>query len=358
MKINRRLFVGGLVAAPFIASTGAIGRSLKKITYAAGKPAGAVGEEIWLHAVPHQMGYFAEEGLEADAQFTGGSSMAAQLVAAGRAQVGQANPSTIFGAVQKGAPLKMFCNWTPRYASGLAVLPDGPIKSTKDLAGKLIGVSSLASGRYLEARAMVSAAGLVPDKDVRFVAVGIGAQASTALASKQVHGLFLWNAAYAVIEAQGLKLNIIRDVFPSYEKTLDGGLFVTDDLIKRDPEMVGGYNRAIAKGMIFTTANPEAALAMYYKTWPDRMVQSEQARAADLLTLKNIMPDYEFRNLPVPKFAYFPPEAVSFTVKFNEETKQIEPGLKPEATYTNDFVEIGNKFDVPALEAAARAHKL
>lgn len=357
MSINRRLFCGALLAAPFVSRANAQTGAKRKLTYAAGQPAAGVHEEVWRYAVPHQMGYFAEEGLDVDIQFTSGSSAVVQLVVGGRADIGQANTAPIFGAIQKGAPIRMFSNSSPRYASGFAVLPDGPIKTPKDIEGKLIGVSSLASGRFPEAVAMVKAAGLTPDQNVHFVAVGVGAQASTALSSNQVQGLYLWNSAYAIIQGQGLKLNIIRDVFPNYQKLLDGGLFVSNDLLEEEPEVVARYNRAIAKGMIFATTNPEAALDLFYKTSPDAAARNEQARAVDMAILNNIMPDFEYRNFPVPKFGYFPPENVVFTTEFNTQSGQITPGLDPEATYTNDLVELTNDFDVTVVEEAAREFK-
>lgn len=358
MSINRRVFCGAVLASPFVSRANAQTKAKRKLTYAAGQPAAGVHDEVWRYAVPHQIGYFADEGLEVEIQFTAGSSAAVQLVVGGRAELGQANTAPIFGAIQKGASIRMFCNPTPRYASGLAVLPDGPIKSTKDLAGKLIGVSSLASGRFPEAVAMVKAAGLVPDKDVRFVAVGVGAQASTALSSNQVQGLFLWNSAYEIIRGRGLKLNVIRDVFPNYQKVVDGGLLVSNELLKKEPDTIAKYSRALAKGMVFATANPEAALDLCYKAWPDVAARSDDARAVDLTILKGIMPDYEYRNLPVAKFGYFPPENVAFTTEFNAQAGQIAPGLAPDVTFTNSVVDPSNDFDVAAVQEAARRYKL
>ncbi|MFC3721955.1 ABC transporter substrate-binding protein [Neoaquamicrobium sediminum] len=357
MSINRRLFCGAMLAAPFVSRAHAQSGGKRKLIYAAGQPTPGVHDELWRYAVPNQMGYFAEEGLDVEIQFTAGSSAVVQLVVGGGANLGQANTAPIFGAIQKGASIRMYCNSSPRYASGLAVLADGPIKEAKDISGKLIGVSSLASGRFPEAVAMVKAAGLVPDKDVGFVAVGVGAQASTALSSNQVQGLYLWNSAYAIIQGQGLKLNIIRDVFPNYQNLLDGGLLVSNDLLEKKPETIAKYNRAIAKGMVFAAANPEAALDLCYKNWPDVAARSDKARAVDIAILKAIMPDYEYRNLPVPKFGYFPPEKVAFTTDFVTKAGQIAPGLDPETTYTNGPVDLANDFDIAAVEDAAKNFK-
>ncbi|QDG94703.1 ABC transporter substrate-binding protein (plasmid) [Rhizobium sp. NIBRBAC000502774] len=331
-------------------------KPVRPVTVAMGHQSISVGEELYLYAVPKQLGYFRDEGLDVKFEPTSGSGAAVQLVVGGRADMGQSNSTTVFNAIQKGADIRLVYNITPRYASGLAVLENSPIKTPADLAGKLVGVVSLATGRLPEAQAMVAAAGLKPE-DVKYVAVGTGAQAATALSSGQVQALYLWDNAYAAIEAQGVDLRVIRDVFPGVEGMLDSLQFSSEAFLKKDPEAVAGFGRAAAKGLLFTIENPEAALELFYREYPDVRAKTDAAKQTDLEILKRILITQEFRNTATMQFGYFPPENVKFSLKFMTDAGQVQPGVQPERTYTNDFIAGANDFDVEAVINFAKGYQ-
>ena len=187
-----------------------------------------------LYAIPKGLGLFEEFGIDVTYQPTSGSATAVQLVQAGEADLGQGSPASVMSAIDKGVNIKIVYNIVPEYGSGLAVLPDSDIQSPEDLAGKTVGVASLSSARLPEAKAMAEEAGV--GDDVEFVAVGVGAQAASALDSKKVDGLYLWDAAYQAIQLGGTELRVIKDVFADSSRLLDFVQYASADAIENKAE--------------------------------------------------------------------------------------------------------------------------
>ncbi|MEE3921392.1 ABC transporter substrate-binding protein [Micromonospora sp. BRA006-A] len=145
--------------------------------------------------------------------------------------------------------------------------PDSLITGGADLRGKKIGVISLASGSAPYARAYVKAAGLDPAKDVELLPVGVGAQAAAALNDGKVDMLALYTQAYAVIENAGTELKYLTnpDVFSGI-RSLTFSVGARDFDAKKDS--YERFLRAAYKAMLFSAKNPEAAMKIGYKVFP------------------------------------------------------------------------------------------
>jgi NitT/TauT family transport system substrate-binding protein len=168
----------------------------------------------------------------------------------------------------------------------MAVKPDSTIRSGADLKGKKIGVISLASGSAPYARAYVRAAGLDPEKDVNLLPVGVGSQAATALKNGDVDVLALYTQAYAVIENAGTQLKYLDN--PDMFKGIRSLTFaVSDKTFKQNKDVHTRFLRAAYKSMLFSAKNPEAAMRIGYKVFPQILAgQSADAKlAADTKSL-------------------------------------------------------------------------
>lgn len=257
-----------------------------KIVVAMGHEAPYPGEEAVLYAIPKGLGLFRDAGIQVEYQPTAGSGVAVQLVQAGKADLGQGNPSAVFAAIDKGVPVKIVYNIIPKYGSGLAVQENSPITKPADIKGRTIGVASLSSSRLLDAKQMVRAAGLDPEKDVQYVAVGVGAQAATALTSGHVDGLYLWDAAYKSMELSGTKLRVIKDVFPNSSQLLDYVEYANEDAIKNKKDAIEKLGRAGVIAQMWAKDNPEKALDYFYEAFPAVKKSDAKGRAQDLEILK------------------------------------------------------------------------
>src|SRR5258708_8635324 len=129
------------------------------------------------------------------------------------------------------------------------------------------------------AKAFVKEAGLDPAKDVPSLPIGLGAQAVTSVRQKLVDGVILWDAALAKLAFSGLKLREVPA--PERLRTLpDVGLLARTDMIEKNPKMLVGIARALAKGYDFSMANPEAAVLITWKSFPESRSKNPNAAEA------------------------------------------------------------------------------
>jgi len=232
-------------------------------------PVRAIDEAFSPFVVAKEKGYFESEGYDVSLLAVGGSNEAALQVSAGNAEVGAASPGEAIIGIQSGQ-LKIRYYYDMYYANiwSVAVLPESPIKSLADLKDKKLGVQSMGSAGTTFAKAFVKEAGLDPQKDISFLPIGLGAQAVTSVRQKLVDGVIFWDAALAKLAFSGLKLREVPA--PERLRTLpDVGLLTRTDMIEKNPKMLVGIARALAKGYDFSMANPEAAVLITWKSYPE-----------------------------------------------------------------------------------------
>lgn len=244
-------------------------------------------EEVAVFAVAKEMGYFAAEKLTVKTINADGSIAAVQAVGGGQGDITASDTGSILAGVQKGVPVKAVGGLVQNWPWRIATLPDSPAKAGGDFKGKKIGVISLASGSAPFARAFVKDAGLDPEKDVELLPVGVGAQAASALTSGKVDALALYTQAYSTIESSGTKLAYLDnpEIFQgirSLSFAVNAGSFDKNKGVNER------FLRAAYKAMLFSAANPEAAMRIGYKVFPQILAgTAEEARLPnDLASLK------------------------------------------------------------------------
>ncbi|SEC24414.1 NitT/TauT family transport system substrate-binding protein [Nocardioides exalbidus] len=238
-------------------------------------------EEVAMYAVAQEMGYFEDEGLNVKTVNSDGSVAAVQAVGTGQGDFTAADTGSILAAVEKNVPVTTVGGLVQNWPWEIATMPGSDITSPADLDGKKIGVISLASGSAPYARAFVKAGGLDPEKDVELLPVGVGAQAASALTSGQVDALALYSQAYSVIELSGTELAYL-DNPPIFDGIRSLSFAVNSKALAGDQEAYEGLLRAGYKAMLFSAENPEAAMKIGYKVFPDILAgQSEDERLAD-----------------------------------------------------------------------------
>ncbi len=277
----RRRFIGKvaaivatLMALP-AAQAHAQDKPLKKVRI-------AVGTTILNVAYPQltlasTLGYWKAEGYDVELLPAGASLQALQQMVANNAEFGQINASVIVQANAKNdLPVRVVMangviDWS------IAVDADGPIKSVKDLKGKTVGVFSLATGGIAYFNSLLRANGLDP-RDVDLVPLGLGAPPLEAMKSNRVQALLYWAAAVASFQNAGLKLNkLVGEDWRTYP---DFSLSTMQGSVDKDPAMVIGIARGVAKATVYALANPECAVKLHWQRYP-----SSKPSGADEATL-------------------------------------------------------------------------
>ncbi len=238
-----------------------------ELTFVIASAVTAPKEEVAIVAVGQEMGYFEEENLTIDTVNADGSVAAVQAVAGGNGDITPADAGSILAGIQGGVPIKAVGGVVQNWPWRIATLPGSDITSPEDLDGKRIGVISLASGSAPYARAFVNEADLNPETDVELVPVGVGAQAAAALTGGDVDVLALYTQAYQVIEDSGTTLEYLDnpDIFDGIRSLTYA---VAADALEENPDVYERYLRAAYKSLLFSAANPEAAMRMGYKAYP------------------------------------------------------------------------------------------
>jgi NitT/TauT family transport system substrate-binding protein len=218
--------------------------------------------------------YYESEGL--DIEYVNMSTMTQAMlsIATGQADTGALVPALFLPAVAKepGLGLVAAYNWLPRNANVVAVKPDSPIRSIKELAGKKIGIRNQGDGGITQLQLMFAELG-VPTADIDFVAVGDGGLAGTALSQNKVDALVTFDTAAGRIEAVGFPLRYLP-LPPQYGKQPTGWFGFRKKDLKDDRKTVVGFCRGVAKSSLFASTNLAAALQMHWALYPDSKPKS------------------------------------------------------------------------------------
>jgi NitT/TauT family transport system substrate-binding protein len=309
------------------------------------------------YAIATRMGWFREEGLDVTLVPLAGSSDCVKNVTTKAIPFALAAVEPLAVARIQGVKAKIYYTAYQGNIFGLAVPADSPIQKISDLKGKKIGVIAMGGG-VLVGKALVSNAGLDPERDVTFVVAGEGAQTAAMVRNKQVDALSQFDTQYALIENAGVKLRMLDnsaiDRYPS-----NGFLAIEETLRTRRKEAVG-LARAYAKGTIFTITNPEAAVRIFYEVFPAQKPTGKDEAAAlrdEIKVLQARIPKWKLEKGGVKRWgenseANYAAYA-DFLLKWGVITQKVDV----KDLITNELIDEINKFDVNQIAAAAKAYK-
>src|SRR5438477_2083458 len=266
----------GLLLAGLVVSGVAQEKPLKKVVFAVTTKDISVGHAAH-SSLPAVLGYWKEEGLDVSVTSVEGSVAGMQQLAAGNINVVSLGPEEIVIGREKGIKIKGFYVQARETIFRVVVPADSEIQGVKDLKGRTIGVPTLASGSVPFTKALAASAGLDPEKDVKFLATGVGAPGALALQQKKVDAYGLWDTLQASMENGGLQLR--RLDLPIVHEMLGQTLAASDDYLAANPDLLIGVARGIARATVFGLANPAAAVRIHWRLYPASKPQSgDEAR--------------------------------------------------------------------------------
>ncbi len=198
-------------------------------------------------------------------------------------------------------------------------------------------------------------AGLDPDKEVSFLAVGQGVQAAKALYDGHVDALCLWDSELATMEDIGYKLNWLPPA-PLTENLFGVTLLVRNNFLKSHRPQAVGFLRAVAKSTVFLLENTKAAVQIHYKLYPESLpkgkpidqVMKEMIRGVSMRAQKcyAVQPEDEDK-----RWGAYTRKSWDTYLKF----LGLDGKLKdPYKYYSNELIDDVNKFDVEKVRIQAR----
>jgi NitT/TauT family transport system substrate-binding protein len=205
--------------------------------------------------IAKRKGFYQEEGLEVRKITIRTGIQVAALLA------GELDYSTVSGIVSsasiQGLPLKTVMGWLDKPLHMLIARPG--IKTLTDLKGKRIAVSNLNSVPHVAVREALIQAGMNPDKDVTFLALGGSSERVSALAAGSADASPVDLAYIEKSEQMGFTdLLYLGDAV----NIRLGGLGVTQAKIQKSPDQIMRMIRATLKGVRFMRPNKAETLAI------------------------------------------------------------------------------------------------
>ena len=356
MSVTRREFVhisGTLVAALAFPVSRALAADLKTVRFGVGLK--ALNAIVINCLIGEQLGYNKAEGFTLKPMALGSNNNVQVALDRGDIDVGIGVPSTFLPMIAKGEwqGAKMFYEYTYPYKWDVAVLPDAKIKNYQELKGKKIGVSSFGGTEYPVTRHVLSRLGIDPDKDVSWVAVGVGLPAGLALQRGVIDALAFYDTGFGQIEAANIKLIYLPR--PA-DLPMIGGQFLMapEATLENDPKLLVGVGRSIDKASRFLLANPEAGAAAFLKMVPQAAPRGASQETAIKAIVQSITRRMRIYAPPYPNTKW---GAVN-EQEFKTEAEMNHLAIKDfTSLYTNGLIDQINDFDLAKLQADAAGYK-
>jgi NitT/TauT family transport system substrate-binding protein len=205
--------------------------------------------------IADKAGYFKQEGLTVKFQQAQGGAALVPALVSGGIQVAFSNWVSLFLAKSNGIDLTVIADGDkakPGF-SGVFVMPNSPIKTPADLAGKKIAVNTLNNIGGLVISAVLKQQGVDP-KSVKFVEVGFPDMGAT-LQRGDVDAVWVVEPFTSAVKGT-LNARLIFDPFSGPTAALPvGGYAVTKKFADENPKTVAAFARAIDKAV--TDANAD-----------------------------------------------------------------------------------------------------
>lgn len=207
--------------------------------------------------VAKYLGFFAEEGLAVEVIHPG-PTVSIHLVAAGRAEFGISMQEDVTMARAQGIPIVSIAPIWQHNTSGFAAPTEAGIESARDFEHKRYGGWGSASEEVM-IRTVMEMEGADFDT-VTMVNIGV---TSFTTAIRRNLADFFWifygwagiHARLEGIEFTFLPLIEMAEVLDYYTPLI----MVSEDLIETDPDLIRRFVRAVRRGYIYATLNPDAA---------------------------------------------------------------------------------------------------
>jgi len=310
------------------------------------------------YAVATKMGWFKEEGIEVSLVPLSGTADCVKNIANKEIPFAVADVSALAVARIQGLKAKTFYTAYQGNIFGIAVPIDSPIQKITDLKGKTIGLMVMGGPGLWVAKALVATAGMDPERDVKFVVAGEGAQTAALLRSRQVDALSQYDAQYVMVENAGVKLRLLEakeiERYPS-----NGFMALEETLTARRKDAVG-LARAYAKGTIFTLNNPEAAVRIFDQVFPAaKPIGKDEATAIsdDTKVLRVRIPKWKLETGGVKRWGESSEANYVSYVDFLLKWGVIKKKVEVKDLVTNQLIDEINKFDQSKIATEAKAYK-
>jgi NitT/TauT family transport system substrate-binding protein len=296
-------------------------------------------------------GFFKEQHLNVDIDFTGSASTAVQLVAAGKGDITPATLEPVIQGYDKGVRLVTFLARDPHYEYVLGVLAGSPIKTLADFKGTQIGEYSAGSAAEVSTTAMLLGAGL-KRSDFSYIPIGNGAQAISALTSGKVAGAAFPYAELAIyVTNANQKYRYFWN--PILKDIPDVGYSTTPAILESKADQLRRFSRAVVEAAILIKVNPHVAARYFLQGAGIEPTADALAKETQLLEIsQDQLPGFDPMSPTTGKLSR---TGIGVLAQFLHDNGLSAEVVPTSALVTDRFLAYANDFDKKAFIARAKA---
>ncbi len=359
---------GGKPAAPAAGPTSpqpgaqppaAADKPLTKVKYAIATAQFATSVASYT-SLPRYLGYWKDEGLDVEVVGLAGSPDAMRLILSKEVQFGTPGSPAYLATAAQTPDVTAFYNFFPHNQYRIAAPEDSKYKTPADLKGAKIGVPDLSSAAVIYTRAVLKQAGLDDQKDVEFLPMGnSAAQMAAGLQKGTIQAIAAYDNNLGGVEATGLKMRRIESAFSA---KMGGGQVVAalKDTVKNNRQTAIGIARGIAKATHFAVTNPEAAVRIHWKVYPESKrsgVPEEQALKEALAELNARLSSMRVDDTDKKQWGYVSPQTWGDLEQFLFDTQQIKKITLYKDVFDDSLLAEINNWDRGAVAKQAKEFK-
>lgn len=212
-----------------------------------------------------EKGYYAAEKLDVMLSEGQGAGMVAKLLSEGTDPIGFLDYGTMMKGIGQGLPLKAIFGINQSSPMIILSHADNPIKTPKDLEGKIIAMAPAESTAQIFP-ALLAAANIEANK-VNVINPAVGAKNALFLQKRADAITAYVNVQVAQLEAQGAKTSYF--FYSQYGvDTMANGIAANAEWLAKNPDVAKRFLRATAKGWVEAKKDPDAAIAAVLKAYP------------------------------------------------------------------------------------------
>jgi ABC-type nitrate/sulfonate/bicarbonate transport system substrate-binding protein len=205
-----------------------------------------------------EKGFYRVEGLDVDYVIMK-PQVAMQALIAGDVGYTTTLGSTIRAAI-RGVPLRVVMTIADKPLFALIARPG--INSVEELKGKLLGISSFGASTDSYARALLRRYKLIPNEDVKILALGGGTNRIAAMEAGVVDAALIEAPYNVMLERKGFrKILFVGDLIPSPL----AGLGTRSEKIQKQPDEIQRLVRATLRGIQLAKSNRQEAVRSIMK---------------------------------------------------------------------------------------------
>ncbi len=337
-----------LGAALLLLANANVARAADTLTIIEG--ASAPGLQDALELVADGAGFYRDERLDVRKEYASNASLAAQLVASGKADVASLAVEPVLTGWERGVRLQFFLARAARLSYVLAVPDASSIRTLADFKGADIGETNTGSSGEVSAGSMLAGAGLRKG-DYAYIPIGYGAQALDAIANKRVAGVAFPHAELITMEAvENARFRYFRS--PLLKDVANVGYAALPATIAAKSDVLARFSRAIAEAAYFIRKNPAAAARLFLAGTGAKVApEALRIKTLELTLFEDDLPAAEPSGERIGYLSPLGLELYSRAIVDDGLARQVVPA---DALVTDRFIRFANTFDRRAVAARAR----